>query len=113
VQEGADGIYAQIEQSEYEIHWQQEAGAYMAPNRAQNLRFTFYDQGIAVAPRKLSDKLTSWNATLSLDSYGRKGIPGRRAGSTSWAVQKTPPRFKVTELLSIMKMTKMACGRTF
>src|SRR4051794_27707284 len=34
-------IYEQIERSEYEIHWQPEFGAYMAPNRANNLRFTF------------------------------------------------------------------------
>jgi hypothetical protein len=80
------GIYSQIEQSEYEIHWQESAGAYMAPNRAHNLRFTFHDDGLTVTPRTQNGARTPWVATLSLDSYGRAGFPAKGIGEASWTI---------------------------
>jgi hypothetical protein len=52
VQESLDGIYSAIEASEYEINWQPEFGAFMAPNRANNLRFLFLDNGFKVTRRE-------------------------------------------------------------
>lgn len=82
------GIFAQIEQSEYEIHWQQELGAYMAPNRAHNLRFIFRNDGLTVMPRKSSDSGPAWTATLRLNSYGRTGFGDKGIGNGSWLIKK-------------------------
>ena len=78
-------ISDQIKQSEYEIRWQQEAGAYMAPNRAHNLRFSFHDDGVTVTPRKTTET-PSWLASVSLVSYGRVGFPSHTIEASSWSI---------------------------
>ncbi len=85
-QEETAAISAQIQQSEYEIHWQSAAGAYMAPNRAHNLRFTFHDDGLTITPREAVQNQSPWAATMRLASYGRLGYPVRRIGVAAWAV---------------------------
>lgn len=80
--------YANIEQSEYEIHWQPSKGAYMAPNRAQNLRFSFYADGLVVTPREWEGLGAPWAVTLTLESYGRAGFPGARVEEATWSAVK-------------------------
>jgi len=85
-------IYEQIEKSEYEIHWQPQFAAHMAPNRAHNLRFTFQGAGLKVEPRELqntdlpqseieallvplfrspqTESGVPWSVHLNLDSFG-------------------------------------------
>jgi hypothetical protein len=60
-----------IEQSEYEIHWQPSRGAYMAPNRAHNFRFTFANDGFTATPRELEEGDLDWRLSLKLSSYGK------------------------------------------
>ena len=42
--------YKQIEDSEYEINWQESVRAFQSPNRAQNLRFTSSVRRILTIP---------------------------------------------------------------
>ncbi|MCX8019315.1 MAG: FG-GAP-like repeat-containing protein [Chitinophagaceae bacterium] len=42
-----------ILQSEYYIRWQKAYGCYSSPNRLQNLRFFYYEDGYAVSPRAI------------------------------------------------------------
>ena len=88
VSEDLGPISSEIAQSEYEIHWQHAAGAYMAPNRAQNLRFTFHDDGLTITPRKLAKNQPAWTATMRLESFGRPEGVVRRVGEASWAIAK-------------------------
>lgn len=76
--------YAAIEDSEYEIHWHQEVGAFLTPNRAHNLTFIIYDDGFGLTPRELKAGERSWCATMRLDSYGKVGSRGRPLGPVSW-----------------------------
>jgi hypothetical protein len=86
LQEETGAIFAAIEASEYEIGWQPAAWAYMAPNRAQNLRFTFHEDGVTVVPREPSASV-DWSANIRLASYGRAGARmGLAIGSASWMV---------------------------
>ena len=86
VQADTGAIFAAIETSEYEIGWQSAASAYMAPNRAHNLRFTFHEDGITIVPREPGANV-DWKARIRLASYGRLGAqisPAIR--SASWRV---------------------------
>ena len=86
LQEETGAIFAAIEASEYEIGWQPAARAYMAPNRAQNLRFTFHEDGVTVVPREPSASV-DWKAKIRLASYGRVGARiGPAIESASWTV---------------------------
>ncbi len=86
LQEDTSAIFAAIQASEYEIGWQPAARAYMAPNRAHNLRFTFHDDGVTVVPREPSASV-DWKARIRLASCGRPGAQLSPAvGSASWMV---------------------------
>jgi hypothetical protein len=87
-------IYAQIEKSEYQIHWHDSTGAYMAPNRAQNLRFTLHDNGLTITQRKPDPAQTPWAATVILDSYGRNGFAVRGVGTASWTTAENMAQVK-------------------
>ena len=78
-------VMSNIAASEYEIRWQPGVGAYQAPNRAQNLRFTFLDDGFEVHPRTNAGPELDWQAALQVDAYGRaRGF--RAPGSPSWTI---------------------------
>ncbi|MEO0190779.1 MAG: hypothetical protein ABIL18_07340, partial [candidate division WOR-3 bacterium] len=64
-------VISDIKASEYEIRWQDRYGEYQSPNRAQNLRFSYYSDGFKVKPREDGDK---WVVQISLKGYGRKEI---------------------------------------
>ncbi|UCG92411.1 MAG: hypothetical protein JSV97_01470, partial [candidate division WOR-3 bacterium] len=73
--EGVDGdwwsqVQKNIATSEYEIRWYSEHSEYRSPNRAQNLRFSYYPDGFKVQPRVQSD---TWSATFRLSEFGRCG----------------------------------------
>jgi len=58
-----------IQESEYEIRWQEKSSEYQSPNRDQNLRFSYYPDGFKVRPRVKGDK---WSVDIRLMKYGRK-----------------------------------------
>ncbi len=62
-------VLKDIQTSEYHITRQEQAGAYQSPNRAQNLRFTYFDDGFAAAPRERGDH--GWKVRMALSSFGR------------------------------------------
>lgn len=64
-----------IEASEYEIRWQERVGAYQSPNRAQNLRFTYFTNGFSAQPR-IEEEAAQWKIGLALQSV--------RKGDTVW-----------------------------
>ena len=78
-------IYASIQDSEYQINWQPEFGAYMTPNRANNLRFLFLDNGFMVTPRDPKFGDPQWSASFQLDYYGREGFTPSRLAAVSWS----------------------------
>ncbi|MEO0123644.1 MAG: FG-GAP-like repeat-containing protein [candidate division WOR-3 bacterium] len=63
-------IQQKIKESEYEIRWQDKAGCYQSPNRAQNLRFSYYVDGFKAEPR-VYEKDNFWSVIIKLISVGR------------------------------------------
>lgn len=58
-------IFQYIERSEYNIRWVEDQAVYKAANRAQNLRFTFFQDGFAVEPRDYGESNAKpWEMTL-------------------------------------------------
>ncbi|HTI71616.1 MAG TPA: hypothetical protein VMF06_16700 [Candidatus Limnocylindria bacterium] len=86
--ESLSSIYRQIESSEYEIHWQETAKAYMAPNRAQNLRFAFNNDVLTFTSRDSATGTSAWGATLSLESFGRAEARHQES-AYSWETDKS------------------------
>jgi hypothetical protein len=62
-------VQEDIKESEYEISWQEKHSEYQSPNRAQNLRFSYYHDGFKVRPRIEGDK---WSIDIRLKKYGHK-----------------------------------------
>ena len=91
LQEVQTAIYAAIEQSEYEIGWQPSAGAYMTPNRAQNLRFTFLEDGVRIVPRE-GDTGLDWSATVRLATIGRAAVNTTTFTPLNWSVAQNTAR---------------------
>ncbi|MBN1425739.1 FG-GAP repeat protein [Candidatus Fermentibacteria bacterium] len=65
-------VAADIAASEYHIRWNENAGAYQSPNRAQNLRFTFWGDGFAAQPLAQEEGDHSWRLALRLAAWGRE-----------------------------------------
>jgi len=67
-------VYAEIEKLEYDIKWQDSVDTLQTPNRAQNMRFSFYNNGFTAEPRDPNwntDRAPeSWRATFLLESLG-------------------------------------------
>ncbi len=63
-----------IAKSEYFIRYQEKAKSYQSPNRSQNLRITYFNDGFSLAPRTGSND--SWNVDMRLTSVskGQKGL---------------------------------------
>ncbi len=86
-------IFAAIEKSEYEIHWQDHVSAYQSPNRAQNMRFTYLNDGFHVKPRvDIEEEQAPWEITMRLASYGKDSILRRKVGRPKWAVSENKAR---------------------
>ncbi|MCA9920233.1 MAG: FG-GAP repeat protein, partial [Anaerolineales bacterium] len=69
-------VQAEIQQAEYQISWQENltavaaGAAYQAPNRAQNFRTYFLEDGIQLQPRQETSVDQTWQWGLRLASYG-------------------------------------------
>jgi|GEM_PF-2342897 len=67
----------QIRRSEYHVTWQDKTflpdlpAAYQAPNRAQNLRAYFTNEGVRVIPR--TNRAASWEWGMQLTGFGYQG----------------------------------------
>lgn len=59
----------EIERREYHLRYQEAAKAYQSPNRRQNLRVTYHDDGFTLMPR--DETRGSWRVSLRLRSIGR------------------------------------------
>jgi hypothetical protein len=77
-------VQEDVRRSEYHITWQEQtyladatAGAYQAPNRAQNLRTYFSGEGLTVIPRVWPEvgEVPPWRWELSLSAWGRTSAP--------------------------------------
>ena len=64
----------------------------MAPNRQQNLRFAFGDDGFTAMPRELGEGEPAWMATLRLSSYGGAAGAPNNVGAVSWATATNTAR---------------------
>lgn len=84
-QEDLGAVFASIADSEYEIRWQEGRKAYMAPNRAQNLRFQFRDNGFLATPRDLKLARHDWSLDLTVESFGRVGALAQPR-SADWTI---------------------------
>ncbi|MCA9919422.1 MAG: FG-GAP repeat protein, partial [Anaerolineales bacterium] len=69
-------VQTEIQQAEYQISWQDNPttgaadAAYQAPNRAQNFRTYFLEDGIRLQPRQETSTEQAWEWGLRLASYG-------------------------------------------
>lgn len=63
-------IFAGIQDSEYEINWQDAAKAHQSPNRANNLRFTYLPTGFTVERRVPETETDLWLAGIFLNGIG-------------------------------------------
>ena len=82
-------IFQYIEQSEYDIRWIDDQTVYKAANRAQNLRFTFLDDGFAAEPRDYGEgNPKPWEMTMRLQSLGKSGVGARTVEEGRWVVAR-------------------------
>ncbi len=63
-------LFQVIQDSEYDIGWKPTVGAYQSPNRAQNLRFTYYANGFSAQRRDPIDAVDTWQVTFALQALG-------------------------------------------
>ena len=68
-------IFFNIAESEYEIRWQDRAGSYQSPNRAQNLRFSYLEDGFVAQRRVQGTEDDEWVVGLRLDLFGKPTAP--------------------------------------
>ncbi|MBS1536773.1 MAG: FG-GAP repeat protein [Bacteroidetes bacterium] len=63
-----------IAKSEYFIRYQESAKSYQSPNRSQNLRITYFNDGFSLSPRAQGND--TWNVDMRLTSVskGEKGL---------------------------------------
>jgi hypothetical protein len=75
-----------IEDSEYEISWAEDEGMYKAPNREQNLRFTFAADGFGVEPRDYGEGQTKpWDCKIQFEG-ATKGKGALVVAKPNWRV---------------------------
>ncbi len=85
-------VQKQIQQNEYSIQWSKKKQAYSSPNRKQNLRFTYHNNGFSVEPRTVNiplfdvadmsisenekkyKRLQNWELRLTFTGYGRDNV---------------------------------------
>jgi hypothetical protein len=62
-----------IAKSEYFIRYQESVKSYQSPNRSQNMRITYFNDGFSLTPR--TDNGNTWNVDMHLTSVS-KGSAG-------------------------------------
>jgi hypothetical protein len=88
----------QVEISEYEIHWQDSLGAWQSPNRANNLRFTYLNDGFVAQRRVQNSEDDFWLIGLRVVGYG-KGENLRAPNKRQVQVEKRSARTEVDDLV--------------
>ena len=68
-----------IEESEYFIKYDDNTSTFQSPNRNNDLRFYYYENGFSVEPRENENK---WNIGIYLLSYGREDDSIKYLGGT-------------------------------
>ncbi len=68
-----------IEESEYFIKYDDNTSIFQSPNRNNDLRFYYYENGFSVEPRENENK---WNIGIYLLSYGREDDSIKYLGGT-------------------------------
>ena len=63
-------VFTHIAESEYNVTWQPTVKAYQSPNREQNLRFTYGNNGFSVKRRAPEGQGDDWQVKLNLKGYG-------------------------------------------
>ncbi|MBE7501761.1 MAG: FG-GAP repeat protein [Verrucomicrobiales bacterium] len=82
-------VFGHIERSEYNIRWVEDQAVYKAANRAQNLRFTLFNDGFAVEPRDFGEgNAKPWEMTMRLQSFGKSAAFARGVESGRWTVER-------------------------
>lgn len=69
-----------IEESEYQFNWNEESNAYCTPNRHQNLRFFYTEDGFTVEPRTTKIPVGEYDPMKDPDEIKYKELP-------DWKVQ--------------------------
>jgi hypothetical protein len=64
--------FSQIDESEYHLRWQPGKDGYQSPNRAHELRFTYFPDGFDAEPRSLKAGEGPWKISMRLKAYGRE-----------------------------------------
>ncbi|MBD3241991.1 MAG: hypothetical protein GF331_15485 [Chitinivibrionales bacterium] len=64
-------VQDEIRRSEYHVRYQESHRAYQSPNREQNLRVTYHDDGFTLTPR--DESRGSWRVSLRLQAIERDG----------------------------------------
>jgi len=78
-------IFESIADSEYAIRWNAGQGVYKSANRAQDLRFTYYQDGFELEPRDYGlGNPKPWEATLSLAAFGKTASPALTVANPRW-----------------------------
>jgi hypothetical protein len=102
-------LLKQIAASEYAIRWVPELGSYTCPNRANNLRFTFDQEGFMAEPR-VPDTDNSWQVTFSLAAHN--GEPTAAGGGVRTSIRRDRSlRSKRRACVSSIPIIPVVCGR--
>lgn len=92
--------FAYIKAAEYDITWQDRVLAYQSPNRSQNMRITYLDDGFAAEPRIRETDGNAWQVALRMKSWGRANFARLAPGLGHWEISKNFGRYK-TPLLEV------------
>ena len=76
----------QIEKEEYNISYNEELGAYQSPNRANNIRFIYHNDGFTAKTRDVGGEKSEWEVQLRLRNFesGIENSEIRAAGNKAW-----------------------------
>lgn len=90
-------VQKSIADAEYEINWQEERKSYSSPNRAQNLRFDYYDNGFLVSPR--TEKTWTVQMTSGRGIDERRNVNVSRVWLNCMLVEHQPRAGKKGEMI--------------
>ncbi len=83
------GIFEHIASSEYNIRWIEDTSVYRSANRAQNLRFTYYEDGFAAEPRDYGEgNPKPWEIALRLQAFGKSADQAQSIAGARWTVNE-------------------------
>jgi hypothetical protein len=81
-------VFDYIEKSEYDIRWIDDEAVYKSANRAQNLRFAYFNDGFAVELRDYGEgNPKPWELSIRLQAFGKTVAPGQGVANQRWTVE--------------------------